>query len=144
MNKSELIDSIAAASGLTKTDSVKALNVRNEKMNVVYFRFSTDDEAINFFKTFDLKVMRYIKHKISSVHLTPFNLLPYLDDYTHPWTDKDLYDFFELTPEEKELKEKELKWLYRLLYSRWEPLAAVKRTNSCRITRSSLQRTSPK
>lgn len=85
---------------LMTTDSVKALNVRNEKMNVVYFRFSTDDEAINFFKTFDLKVMRYIKHKISSVHLTPFNLLPYLDDYTHPWTDEMLYQYFDLTQEE--------------------------------------------
>ena len=94
---------------LMTTDVTKALNVRNEKMNIVYFSFSTDEEAKNFFKTLDLKVMRYIKHKISSVHLTPFKLLPYLDDYTKEWTDKDLYDFFELTPEEVNIIENEIK-----------------------------------
>ena len=91
---------------LMTTDVTKALNVRNEKMNVVYFGFSTDEEAENFFKTFDLKVMRYIKHKISSVHLTPFSLLPYLGDYTHTWTDEMLYKYFNLTEEEiREIEE---------------------------------------
>ena len=85
---------------LMTTDISKALNVRNEKANVVYFGFPTDEEATNFFKTFDLKVMRYIKYKISSVHLTPFNLLPWLSDYTHPWSDAELYKYFDLTPDE--------------------------------------------
>jgi len=94
---------------LMTTDLAKALNVRNEKTNVVYFGFSTDEEATNFFKTLDLKVMRYIKYKISSVHLTPFNLLPWLSGYTHPWTDEMLYEHFGLTPQDIQEIEKEIK-----------------------------------
>lgn len=35
--------------------------------------------------------------------------LPYLNDYTHPWTDEMLYKYFDLTQEEIDLIEKEMK-----------------------------------
>ena len=34
---------------------------------------------------------------------------PWLDDYTHPWTDEDLYKYFELTDDEIAVIESEIK-----------------------------------
>ena len=36
-------------------------------------------------------------------------LLPWLGDYTHMWTDEDLYKYFNLTPEEIAIIEDEIK-----------------------------------
>ena len=36
-------------------------------------------------------------------------LLPWLYDYTHPWTDEMLYEYFNLTPEEIKEIENEFK-----------------------------------
>ena len=49
-------------------------------------------------------------NKISKVGVhSDFRFLPFMPTYTHPWTDKDLYDFFELTPEEVNIIENEIK-----------------------------------
>ena len=34
---------------------------------------------------------------------------PWLGDYTHPWTDEDLYKYFELTDDEIRIIESEIK-----------------------------------
>lgn len=39
---------------------------------------------------------------------TPFLGLPFMPTYTHPWTDKDLYEYFNLTPEEIAIIESEI------------------------------------
>ena len=42
------------------------------------------------------------------VHVHP-EYAPWLGDYTHPWTDDDLYKYFNLTPEEIAIIEDEIK-----------------------------------
>ena len=46
----------------------------------------------------------------SSVHLSKGNFIfvPYLD-FTRPWTDKDLYDLYDLSDDERKLIEKTIR-----------------------------------
>jgi hypothetical protein len=39
----------------------------------------------------------------------PWQFVPVLPTYTHLWTDADLYEYFDLTPEEIKIVEKEMK-----------------------------------
>ena len=71
--------------------------------------FNTVDEAKNFIDWSDTKTIKYfVKQLIVDQHIyTQF--LPFMHDYTHPWTDKDLYEYFNLTPEEIAIIEDEIK-----------------------------------
>jgi hypothetical protein len=83
-------------------DKERQLSKRDEGTVVKFFNFSTANEASNFYDAAFLKLNRFIK-KVgfsSKTSTGNFNLLPYLGDYTHPWTDTDLYEYFNLTPEE--------------------------------------------
>ena len=62
--------------------------------------FATEKEAINFFNSLCTKFYRFINKCIKLDMNVPWRYAPYLGDYTHPWTDKDLYEYFNLTPEE--------------------------------------------
>jgi hypothetical protein len=89
-------------------DINKCLNVINEKDNIRYFNFKTQNEAKNFFYSMHLKLYRYIKKVLHETHNTPFNRLPWLGDYTHSWTDKDIYNKFEFSKEEIAIIESEV------------------------------------
>ena len=63
-------------------------------------KFNTIEEAKNFEDSCWTKFMLFC-NKISKVGVhTDFRFLPFLQDYTHPWTDEMLYEYFDLTPEE--------------------------------------------
>lgn len=89
-------------------DINKCLNVINEKDNIRYFNFKTQNEAKNFFYSMHLKLYRYIKKVLHETHNTPFNRLPWLGDYTHSWTDKDIYKKFKFSKEEIAIIESEV------------------------------------
>ena len=67
--------------------------------------FDTEEECANFISSFDTKLFRYAIGKIKNCN--PAHL-PFLPDYSHPWTDADLYEYFNLTPEEVNIIEKEI------------------------------------
>ena len=59
--------------------------------------FDTITELTNFNLWIATKVMQYyFTHCIIDVHVY-YALYPYMNDYTHEWTDKDLCDFFGIT-----------------------------------------------
>ena len=70
--------------------------------------FSTEKEATNFFNSLCTKFYRFINKCIKFDMNVPWRYAPYLGDYTHPWTDKDLYEYFDLTPEEIYIIESEI------------------------------------
>ena len=39
----------------------------------------------------------------------PLKFLPFMHDYTHPWTDEDLYKYFNLSEDEIKIIEDEIK-----------------------------------
>ena len=72
-------------------------------------KFNTTTEAQNFYDSFFTKFYTWLCNITKmQQHLTPI-LLPWLGDYTHPWTDDDLYKYFELTDDEIKIIEYEIK-----------------------------------
>lgn len=67
--------------------------------------FENESEAINFAKYMTLKLPRFLLHETySSMNISKanFRFVPYLD-YSKEWTDEELFDRFECTPEERKL-----------------------------------------
>ena len=72
-------------------------------------KFNTITEAQNFYDSFFTKVYTWLCNITKAQqHLNP-ELLPWLGDYTHPWTDEDLYKYFNLTDDEIRIIEDEIK-----------------------------------
>ena len=73
-------------------------------------RFNSETEANNFINTLtNTKFGRWYEgHIITDMNISNNNIL-WLGDYTHPWTDDDLYQYFELTDDEIKIIEDEIK-----------------------------------
>ena len=64
-----------------------------------WLNFRTSEEAENCFDLFFTKFWKWlVKSTRTSCNLN--KTLPYLGDYTHPWTDEMLYEYFGLNEEE--------------------------------------------
>ena len=64
-------------------------------------RFNSKEEAQNFIESVENTKFGkwYEAHIITDIHISNDNIL-WLSDYTHPWTDADLYEYFGLNEEE--------------------------------------------
>ena len=71
--------------------------------------FETEEESINFFNSLQTKFYIFISRCIKRDMHVPWRYTPWLGDYTHPWTDNDLYQYFELTDDEIRIIESEIK-----------------------------------
>ena len=71
--------------------------------------FETEEESINFFNSLQTKFYIFINRCIKRDMHIPWQYTPWLGDYTHPWTDEDLYKYFELTDDEIKIIEDEIK-----------------------------------
>ena len=83
----------------------------NAERKYVAINFGSKEECENFIKTQTTKFMRYVFTKciVNNNATNAFVKLPFLQDYTHPWADKDLYDFFHLSDDEIAEIEQEIK-----------------------------------
>ena len=70
--------------------------------------FETEEESINFFNSLQTKFYTFINVCIKRDMYIPWQYIPWLGDYTHPWTDDDLYQYFELTDDEIKIIEQSL------------------------------------
>ena len=61
--------------------------------------FKTENEKNNFIKSIHTCVYKFM-FKLEDTN--PAHL-PYLDDYTHEWTDEKLYELFNITEKEKNI-----------------------------------------
>ena len=73
--------------------------------------FATEKEALNFVAYANTKLLRlYGKVTIKNMHVdNSWCCVPYLGDYTHPWTDQMLYEYFHLSKDEINIIEQEVK-----------------------------------
>lgn len=62
--------------------------------------FATKEEAENFWGTLQTKFYKFINLKCRCTTTPPFECFPWLSDYTRPWTDEMLYEYFDLTEDE--------------------------------------------
>ena len=80
-------------------EECKSYNMMSpDKMTIV--EFDSGNEAANFYKYISSDLFSYLTrgHTMDG-HIYP-SMLAYVDDYTHPWTNEDLYRYFDLTEEE--------------------------------------------
>ena len=90
-----------------KESNVMATNGNINEWRVV--EFDTENEVQNFYTFTKTKFVRYIYINEGTGTLNPqHKFLPFMHDYTHAWTDKDLYEYFNLTPEEISTIESEI------------------------------------
>lgn len=71
--------------------------------------FDTDEEADNFFYSLQTNFYKFINVCVKQSMNVPWIYAPWLGDYSKPWTDADLYEYFGLTAEEIDIIEKEIK-----------------------------------
>lgn len=81
------------------------LQPKSENTNI---KFNSFEERENFYNSYKTKFLRWYFGKITmDVHVHS-DFLPYLEDYTRPWTDEDLYKHFNLTQDEINMIETEM------------------------------------
>ena len=94
-------------------EECKASNVMATNGNINEWRiveFDTENEAQNFYTFTKTKFVRYIYLNEGTGTLNPQpKFLPWLGDYTHPWTDEMLYKYFNLSDDEIRIIESEIK-----------------------------------
>ena len=74
-----------------------------------HLEFASEEERKNCWESFHLPAYQWI-HSLTKVdNFNSLSLIPYLGDYSHKWTNEDIYDFFKLTDNEKDTIENELK-----------------------------------
>lgn len=72
-------------------------------------KFDTKEEAENFYDVCNTKIYYFIFEKVRSYLRLLMEYVPFMPTYSHKWTDKDLYEYFNLTEEEINIIEKEIK-----------------------------------
>lgn len=72
--------------------------VRSEQTNI---KFNNIDECINFFNYTRTYLFRYIFNQITSDVHVQAKFLPFMKDYSRPWTNKRLYNYFNITNKEQ-------------------------------------------
>lgn len=79
------------------------VQVKAESPNI---KFATREERDNFYDSYNTKTLKWMFGAMTvDVHVHP-QFLPWLGDYTRPWTDEDLREYFSITDEEwKEIDE---------------------------------------
>ena len=97
--------------GLTLAEC-KAANKRSVNGDVTkwpFVWFDSEEEVKNFYNFTWTKFFRYCLKKMTvDVNVHP-QFLPFLPTYKKQWDDKQLYEYFNLTPEERKIIEEEMK-----------------------------------
>ena len=71
--------------------------------------FNTVDEAKNFIDWSNTKTIKYFVKQLIVGQTICTQFLPFMHDYTRQWTDEDLYKYFELTDDEINIIDDEIK-----------------------------------
>lgn len=90
-----------------------ALNIPDNEQKQVYFK--THDEAVNFFNTLNTEFCKYLK-KINLFGRDVNACLPFMGDYTHEWTNEQLFDYFHISEETRQY----IKQFFTQFYSNFD------------------------
>jgi hypothetical protein len=100
--------------GIFWTDSM-AKNQYTKEIGTPFphsIEFKTKEEAVNFESSCRSVFYKNIVYLLKFNHDTPLKFLPWMQDYSHPWTDKDYCEFFGRLGMSKECQE----WMCRDVY----------------------------
>ena len=74
-------------------------NKKSSKVDATV-NFNTQEEAENFFNYLQTKFVKACNTNVKTNISNPGYAIPYMEDYTHSWTDEMLYEYFGLTDSE--------------------------------------------
>lgn len=92
---------------LVAPDIKWSLNVEDKEEKQVYFK--TEEEARYFFETLKSPLYKFIKKVGFYSTANSYTGMPWLGDYSKPWTNADLYEYFNLNTDEIKIIEEEMK-----------------------------------
>ena len=72
----------------------------NSKVEYKFVNFATENERRNFYDAMMLPAMIYINHLWKSDQHVNMQYIPWLGNYTSPWTNERLYKYFDLSDDE--------------------------------------------
>lgn len=79
------------------------------KSEISHIEFDNENERNNFYESWSAKLMIYLmKKECMDIHVHT-KYLPFMQDYTRPWTDERFYKYFNLTEDEIKLIEETIK-----------------------------------
>lgn len=88
-----------------------SLNVKDKEQKEVYFK--TKDEAINFFESIKTTFCKYLR-KLGCYGSGDFNGgLPFMDDYTEPWTTHRFCEYFGISKDTEDYIDKFFEEFYK-------------------------------
>lgn len=89
----------------------KSVQASSETNDYIIIAFDTEAEMKNFYNSLFLKLYMWLVKNIKTTAATAqyIKFVPVLPTYAHPWTDEQLYEYFDLNEEEVEIIEKEIK-----------------------------------
>ena len=93
------------------------VKVRGEQFNI---KFKNIDECINFFNSTRTYLFRYIFNVVTSDIHVQAKFLPFMNDYSKPWTDERMYDYFNITKKEQKEIEERVDKIYNEIQQRIE------------------------
>lgn len=80
--------------------TIARAQVSKPKSENTNLKFNSKEERLNFYNSWSTKCLKYLYGmQLTDMHVQT-KFLPYLGDYTHPWTDNQIYKYFDLTEEE--------------------------------------------
>lgn len=98
---------------ITSKDFNIAKNVKADSPTNYYVKmtFDTEEELKNFYNSLFTNFYKWLVGNIKTTACTGqyIKYVPVMNDYTHPWTDADLYAYFGLTDDEIKIIEEEIK-----------------------------------
>lgn len=65
--------------------------------------FNTQEEAENFFNYMQTDFIKFLGIAIKRDVNVPLGFIPYMNDYTRPWTDEELFQLFNITEDEQKI-----------------------------------------
>ena len=70
---------------------------QKSKYEYKHIRFDTLEEAINYYNSYSTKFMKWVCQKTVQQQHIKLNYIPYMGDYSKPWTNKRFCEFFGIT-----------------------------------------------
>ena len=72
-------------------------------------KFNTEQECINFINSLKTKFILYVILQTTKNTTINLSCIPYMDDYTRVWTDKNFYEYFDISDKEQKIINEEIK-----------------------------------
>ena len=88
---------------------MKRLNIDLDSPMKFSVKFNTTNEAENFYDSLKTNFVKYVIYLNSRGQGVYWHRIPFMEDYSMPWTDKRFYDYFGICSNDRKIIEDTIK-----------------------------------